>query len=1833
MKKLYHILFIVLLSSLFQSAFSQNRAFLNGGFESPVMDTATESQYFISANAPASYTDPRIKEWNTTASDYNVELRTYLPKTNKGEVSAIGNQHAEINATKVSRLYQNVCLINGETINYSFYHRGRKGYDDMEVNLYNAAGTSKITVLKNSGDDKVAWKQYSDLYFVNVPSGVYQFSFESVSQSGGASEGNLLDDISIGMAPLITFSKATYSAFENTVQVPGLKVNGTVPTGGLVVTLALNATSSAKEGDDFTLTKTITIPAGAYNATSDSFPVALNILDNTIIEQDETISISIQSITNGGFTGIGCGGSSATVYTILNDDVLDAGPDQVVCPSDSIFVNATGGRDPKWDKGVTQNIRFRAPLVAGDYIYTVRDTSYSANLTIQAFKDSLKITVKPAPAPVTKDIDTCQIAGNHTLIAFGTNLVWYNDSLPTTVGSSAAPIIDLNVPDTLSKWVSQVTNGCESERVKLRISIRVTPKAPAVKVIDTCQRAAIHTLTALGSNLKWYMAATGGTGNIVAPFFDLNIPDTTSRWVSQSVNGCEGPRSQLDIAIRVTPVAPTTKNIDTCQRVGTHFPTVAGSNLKWYTVAAGGIASTIAPSVNLNIPDTTIRWVSQSINGCEGPRSALDIAIKTTPLSPTTNNIDTCQRVGTHTLAVTGSNLSWYTVATGGTASSVTPTFNLNNPDTTSRWVSETLNGCEGPRSQIDIAIKVTPVAPTTKNIDTCQRVGTQTLSVAGTNLKWYTTATGGTASTVTPSFNLNIPDTTSRWVSQTLNGCEGPRSQLDIAIRTTPLVPVTQNIDTCQRIGTHTLSVAGTNLKWYTLATGGTANTVTPSFNLTFPDTTSRWVSQTLNGCEGPRSQVDIAIKKTPLAPIIKSIDTCQRVGTHILLVAGSNLKWYTVPTGGTASTTTPTFNLNIPDTTTRWVSQTLSSCEGPRSQIDIAIRKTPLPPTTKDIDTCQRSGTHTLLVTGNNLKWYTVAIGGTSSTTTPSFNLNIPDTINRWVSQTLNSCEGPRSQLNITIRATPTAPDTKNIDTCQRAGFYALTAIGSNLKWYTVATGGIGSTTAPSFDLDVLDTTSRWVSQTLNGCEGPRAQINIAVRLTLPAPLTRNIDTCQRIATHTLTATGSNLKWYTTATGGATSTLAPSFNLNIPDTTTRWVSQSANGCEGPRSQINIAIRTTPLAPVTTNIDTCQRVGMYTLTAIGTNLTWYTSVTATSGSSAAPSFNLNVPNIVNTWVSQTQNGCESPRSLVSVNTKPLPAAPLVKDTSLCQKTGTLSFKAIGSNLLWYAGGAAFGNVSTPSVNTNSVQTTTYSVSQTVNGCEGPKATEAIEIRSTPLAPTTNQQELCQAGGTVSFTAAGTNLKWYTSPTSTISTTITPMVNRNVAGDYLAYTSQTQNNCESPKQEARILINALPIAPNVTDAQYCLKDVAKPLTTLTDSLFWYTVAVGGIRSSLIPVPNTQATGVTNHWVSAVKKGCEGPRTAIIATVHALPVVKITGTLSGSYCSKSNLPLLGTGTTQYEWKLPSGNISKLANASIASFVAANQGKYVLKGIDANQCSAKDSVTLTLKNPPAVSANPVSVCEKAPVSIQAQTTGTAFWKLPGNRIQNSSRLSIPVSAYSDNGRYVVVSTQNGCTDSVELTITIANCKPTARDDFYSIYTDEKLVLDASNHPINNDSDPNDKLAFQDFTFLTTPQLGQLSSDANGFWTYKTNGDVGGKEVLEYQICDRGIPSMCTTAKVEIEIKKRDAFFPDAFTPNEDGINDTYTIYHLSSHIKVDLNVFNRWGDLVYQNSDYQNTWKGTCEASACLGSELPVGTYFVVAQLSNGYKHTTYLTLSR
>lgn len=84
-------------------------------------------------------------------------------------------------------------------------------------------------------------------------------------------------------------------------------------------------------------------------------------------------------------------------------------------------------------------------------------------------------------------------------------------------------------------------------------------------------------------------------------------------------------------------------------------------------------------------------------------------------------------------------------------------------------------------------------------------------------------------------------------------------------------------------------------------------------------------------------------------------------------------------------------------------------------------------------------------------------------------------------------------------------------------------------------------------------------------------------------------------------------------------------------------------------------------------------------------------------------------------------------------------------------------------------------------------------------------------------------------------------------------------------------------------------------------------------------------------------------------------------------------------------------------------------------------------------------------------------------------------------------------------------------------------------------------------------------------------------------------------------------------CTfTVEYAIEVNSNDVFIPNAFSPNDDGVNDRFLIYNTQAIASIDeVKIYNRWGGVVYAATDLSSDWNGWDGTSG--GKKAMVGTY--------------------
>ena len=145
-------------------------------------------------NTWASVDAGSIPGWYTTATDNRIEIwkSGFLGKTAQD-----GGYIAEINANQRASLYQVICAEPGSVLNWSIWHRGRRGVDVANVKIgvtLNSASTEQVM-----STDQDAWVNYTGSYTVPAGEHTVYFVFESVSSQpyNNLTYGNLVDNFEV----------------------------------------------------------------------------------------------------------------------------------------------------------------------------------------------------------------------------------------------------------------------------------------------------------------------------------------------------------------------------------------------------------------------------------------------------------------------------------------------------------------------------------------------------------------------------------------------------------------------------------------------------------------------------------------------------------------------------------------------------------------------------------------------------------------------------------------------------------------------------------------------------------------------------------------------------------------------------------------------------------------------------------------------------------------------------------------------------------------------------------------------------------------------------------------------------------------------------------------------------------------------------------------------------------------------------------------------------------------------------------------------------------------------------------------------------------------------------------------------------------------------------------------------------------------------------------------------------------------------------------------------------------------------------------------------------
>ena len=312
-------------------------------------------------------------------------------------------------------------------------------------------------------------------------------------------------------------------------------------------------------------------------------------------------------------------------------------------------------------------------------------------------------------------------------------------------------------------------------------------------------------------------------------------------------------------------------------------------------------------------------------------------------------------------------------------------------------------------------------------------------------------------------------------------------------------------------------------------------------------------------------------------------------------------------------------------------------------------------------------------------------------------------------------------------------------------------------------------------------------------------------------------------------------------------------------------------------------------------------------------------------------------------------------------------------------------------------------------------------------------------------------------------------------------------------------------------------------------------------------------------------------------------------------VNANPQVKIENV--PVLCGGEALTLSASGGTQYAWTGPAAFVHSTAAFTIANATPAQSGTYAVTVRNTAGCMGSSSIDVTVHPAPTavVEKNVITICEGTSTDLQAAGGNEYLW-FPQTGLSAAAIANPTASPPDSTGYGVVVKNEFSCADTAYVQVNILK-KPMANAGAdISILQGQEGQLSATV------AGTDVRFSWSPIDFMAGAQTLEptVHPTANYVYTLQVESAAG---------C--GI----ATDSVKVHVFKG-LYIPNAFSPNNDGLNDTWNIPALNVFQHFKLMIFNRYGQKVYEATNNQQPWNGMYK-----GKELPVGAYVYMIEIAD------------
>lgn len=683
---------------------------------------------------------------------------------------------------------------------------------------------------------------------------------------------------------------------------------------------------------------------------------------------------------------------------------------------------------------------------------------------------------------------------------------------------------------------------------------------------------------------------------------------------------------------------------------------------------------------------------------------------------------------------------------------------------------------------------------------------------------------------------------------------------------------------------------------------------------------------------------------------------------------------------------------------------------------------------------------------------------------------------------------------------------------------------------------------------------------------------------------------------------------------------------------------------CDADTVKITVVVAETPVIDSAKGISPSSCIGsslgeinLFGLSANATYQVAYTdinsnavTVTATADANGVVTIT-NLPVGTYTNISTTIGTCVSNTvASVQITYPSAPDAPTITaDAELCSGS-TLNLSAssatTGVTYNWTGPNGFSSNEQSPSIpNATPLASGTYSVTATKNDCISTATTKSIVVNLTPniTSGSFNNTTSCNsATGSIVLNGLEANTSFvvrYTKGSTADSVTLTSNATGEITITSLAAATYSNisvrigvcvSNSVGPFTIEDPAPPATPIAAN--NGPLCA-DAAISLTanSATAGVTYSWTGPGGFTSNQqnVSIANSTTAMSGAYTVKAILNNCESTASTNVV-INPNPIVGFTPPafvcMPNNPAIFTNSTTIASGSVTYTWNFGDG--SATSTATNPSHIYASSGNYDIKLTALSNAGCSKDIT---KNFNAFYDKPIANFTVAPPELCQGTTNTftdlstapnstitnRYWNFGEDNTWINTNNTSQTKLYQKAGNYVVkltVRNQQGCPSDTMDKIVKVYVQPIIDAGPTIIVPVGEIV---QFNPIVNDSS-------SAITFKWTPATG-LSNPNILHPTLK----VLQNSVYMLEATGQG---NCSATDSLIVVGLKPVIVPNAFSPNGDGVNDTWEIENLGNYVNVSVEIFNRYGQLIYKaNNGYTKAWDGKVN-----GKPVPVGVYYYI-----------------